>query len=72
VHSVLNLHVPGDAGKPSSGLTTEGLSSSAQLHGVNVTSKRNAKYHWKCIESRTRGEIRNESSNYFPFNKAIT
>jgi hypothetical protein len=35
VNAVLNLHVPGDAGKLSSGYTIGGLSSSAQLHGVS-------------------------------------
>jgi hypothetical protein len=34
VNSVLNLRVPCNAGKLSSGLTTGGLSSSAQLHRV--------------------------------------
>jgi hypothetical protein len=39
VNSVLNLRVPRNAGKLSTGLTTGGLSSSAQLHRVtNVTS----------------------------------
>jgi hypothetical protein len=32
---VLNLRVPLNAGSPSSGLTTGGLLSSAQLHGVS-------------------------------------
>jgi hypothetical protein len=32
VKSVMNLRVPQNAGKLSSGLTTDGLSSSAQLH----------------------------------------
>jgi hypothetical protein len=32
VNSVLNLRVPRNAGKLSSGLTSSGLSSSAQLH----------------------------------------
>jgi hypothetical protein len=35
VNSVLNLRVSWNAGKLSSGLTTSGLSSSAQLHTVN-------------------------------------
>jgi hypothetical protein len=35
VNSVLNLRVPGNAGKLSSGLTSSGLSSSAQLHRVS-------------------------------------
>jgi hypothetical protein len=35
VNSVLNLRVPYNAGKLSSGLTTGGLSSSAQLHRVS-------------------------------------
>jgi hypothetical protein len=35
VNSVLNLWVPRNAGKLSSGLTSSGLSSSAQLHGVS-------------------------------------
>jgi hypothetical protein len=34
VNSVINLRVPQDAGKLSSGLRTGGLSSSAQLHRV--------------------------------------
>jgi hypothetical protein len=40
VNSVLNLRVPWNAGKLSSGLTSSGLSSSAQLHIVSylVTS----------------------------------
>jgi hypothetical protein len=37
VNSVLNLRVPKNAGKLSSGLTTGGLSSSAQLRGVSTT-----------------------------------
>jgi hypothetical protein len=35
VNMVLNLRVPSNAGKLSSGLTSSGLSSSAQLHGVS-------------------------------------
>jgi hypothetical protein len=35
VKSVLNLHVPLNAGKLSSGLTSSGFSSSAQLHRVS-------------------------------------
>jgi hypothetical protein len=35
VHSVLNLRVPRNAGKLSSGLTSSGLSSSAQFHRVS-------------------------------------
>jgi hypothetical protein len=35
VNAVMNLRVPYNAGKLSSGLTTGGLSSSAQLHRVN-------------------------------------
>jgi hypothetical protein len=35
VNSALNLRVPGNAGKLSSGLTSSGLSSSAQLHRVS-------------------------------------
>jgi hypothetical protein len=35
VNSVLNLRVPRNAGKLSSGLTSSGLSSSAQLHIVS-------------------------------------
>jgi hypothetical protein len=35
VNSVLNLRVPWDAGKLSSGLVTSGLSSSIQLHRVS-------------------------------------
>jgi hypothetical protein len=35
VNSVLNLRVPRNAGTLSSGLTSSGLSSSAQLHRVN-------------------------------------
>jgi hypothetical protein len=35
VNSVLNLRVPQTAGKLSSALTTRGLSSRAQLHGVS-------------------------------------
>jgi hypothetical protein len=35
VSSVLNLRVPWNAGKLSSGLTSSGLSSSAQLHIVS-------------------------------------
>jgi hypothetical protein len=39
VNLVLNLHVPGDAGKLSSVLTTWGLSCGAQLHGVSLVLK---------------------------------
>jgi hypothetical protein len=35
VNSVLNLRVPWNAGKLLSGLTSSGLSSSAQLHRVS-------------------------------------
>jgi hypothetical protein len=35
VNSVLNLRVPSNAGKLSSGLTSSGLSSSAYLHRVS-------------------------------------
>jgi hypothetical protein len=35
VNSVMNLRVPRNAGKLSSGLTSSGLSSSAQLHIVS-------------------------------------
>jgi hypothetical protein len=35
VNSVLNLRVPWNAGKLSSGLTSSGLSSSVQLHIVS-------------------------------------
>jgi hypothetical protein len=35
VNSVLNLRVPWNAGKLSSGLTSSGLSNSAQLHRVS-------------------------------------
>jgi hypothetical protein len=35
VNSVLNLRVPWNAGKLSSGITTVGLSNSAQLHRVS-------------------------------------
>jgi hypothetical protein len=35
VNSVLNLRVPSNAGKPSTVLTTCGLSSGAQLHRVS-------------------------------------
>jgi hypothetical protein len=35
VNSILNLRVPRNAGKLSSGLTSSGLSSSAQLHRVS-------------------------------------
>jgi hypothetical protein len=35
VNSILNLRVPQNAGKLLSGLTTGGLSTSAQLHRVN-------------------------------------
>jgi hypothetical protein len=35
VNSVLNLRIPRNAGKLSSGLTSSGLSSSAQLHIVS-------------------------------------
>jgi hypothetical protein len=35
VNVFMNLRVPQNAGKLSSGLTTGGLSSSAQLHGVS-------------------------------------
>jgi hypothetical protein len=35
VNSVLNLRVPWNAGKLSSGLASSGLSSSAQLHRVS-------------------------------------
>jgi hypothetical protein len=36
VNSVLNLRVPGNAGKLSSGPTYSGLSNSAQLHRVSL------------------------------------
>jgi hypothetical protein len=36
VNSVLNLRVPLNTGKLSSALTTEGLSTGAQLHGVLI------------------------------------
>jgi hypothetical protein len=36
VNSVLNLWVPCNAGKLSSGVTSSGLSSSAQLHMVSL------------------------------------
>jgi hypothetical protein len=35
VNYVLNLRIPWNAGKPSSGLTSSGLSSSAHLHRVS-------------------------------------
>jgi hypothetical protein len=35
VNAVMNLQVPRNAGKLSSGQTTRDLSSSAQLHGVS-------------------------------------
>jgi hypothetical protein len=35
LNSILNLRVPSNAGKLSSGLTSNGLSSSAQLHIVS-------------------------------------
>jgi hypothetical protein len=35
VNAVMNLQVPYDAGKLSSGYTTGGLSSSAQIHTVS-------------------------------------
>jgi hypothetical protein len=35
VNSILNLRVPGNAGKLLSGITTGGLSSGVQLHRVN-------------------------------------
>jgi hypothetical protein len=35
VNAVLNLRVPGNAGKLSSGLASSGLSSGAQLHRVS-------------------------------------
>jgi hypothetical protein len=35
MNSILNLRVPWNAGKLSSGLTSSGLSSSAQLHRVS-------------------------------------
>jgi hypothetical protein len=38
VNSVLNLRVPWNAGKLSSGLTTGGFSVSAQLHRVSLVS----------------------------------
>jgi hypothetical protein len=37
VNSVLNLRVPRNPGKLSSGLTTSGLSSSAELHRVSFS-----------------------------------
>jgi hypothetical protein len=40
VNSVLNLRVPENAGKLSSGLTTGGLSSSTELHRVNKAGGR--------------------------------
>jgi hypothetical protein len=39
VNSELNLRVPSNAGKLSSGLTSSGLSSSAQLHRVKYNYK---------------------------------
>jgi hypothetical protein len=39
VNSVLNLRVPSNAGKLSSGLTSSGLSSNVQLHRVSELSK---------------------------------
>jgi hypothetical protein len=39
VNSVLNLRVPWNAGKLSSGVTSSGLSSSVQLHIVSSLSK---------------------------------
>jgi hypothetical protein len=39
VNAVMNLRVLSNAGKLSSGLTTGGLSSSAQLHRVSSVSK---------------------------------
>jgi hypothetical protein len=38
VNAVINLRIPLNAGKLSSGYTTGDLSSSAQLHSVNNTS----------------------------------
>jgi hypothetical protein len=38
VNLVLNLRVPSNAGKLSSGLTTRDLSSSAQLHRVSLVT----------------------------------
>jgi hypothetical protein len=35
VNAVMNLQVPPNAGKLSSGLTTRDLSSSAQFHGIS-------------------------------------
>jgi hypothetical protein len=42
VNSVLNLQVPYNAGKLPSGLTTGGLSSSAQLHTVSYNTIRHS------------------------------
>jgi hypothetical protein len=39
VNSVLNLRVPWNAGKLSSGLASSGLSSSAQLHRVSSSPR---------------------------------
>jgi hypothetical protein len=46
VNSVLNLRVPRNAGKLSSGLTSSGLSSSAQLHTVSLLANLVQYYYW--------------------------
>jgi hypothetical protein len=47
VNSVLNLRVPRNAGKLSSGLTTVGLSSSAQLHRVILPHYNDLTFNFK-------------------------
>jgi hypothetical protein len=49
VNSVLNLRVPWNAGKLSSGLTTGGLLSSAQLHRASLCV-----CAWVCVCARAR------------------
>jgi hypothetical protein len=46
VDSVLNLRVPWNAGKLSSGLASSGLSSSAQLHGVSYKNIKISKNYY--------------------------
>jgi hypothetical protein len=47
VNSVLNLRVPWNAGKLSSGLTSRGLSSSAQFHRVSEFWNRTKSCYWQ-------------------------
>jgi hypothetical protein len=51
VNAVMNLRVPSNAGKLSSGYTTVGHSSSAQLHRVSITTEcDNSNYAWRRVQ----------------------